>query len=113
MESSLYYVNPIQQHYFKFILIINILLLMTNHTITGKDIKKLVTRFQYKKQEMCFEILLKLNNSEEMVSFLKTTDHSAFREAFDDIITIRTENYELDIQQMIHENMMIQASAGL
>lgn len=72
---------------------------MINNTIKGKDIKRLVTRFQYRKDEMCFEILLRLHNAAEMVLFLKTTDYSAFRKTFDEIMTVRSENTTLSIPQ--------------
>lgn len=70
---------------------------MANHTIKGEDIKRLITRFQYKKDEMCFEILLRLNNTVEMVSFLKTTDYGIFRKTFDEIMTARSEKRNLQI----------------
>lgn len=68
---------------------------MINYNIKGKDIKRLVTRFQYKKEDMCFEILLRLNNSSEMVLFLKTDDYGEFKKAFDELMTIRSENRTL------------------
>lgn len=70
---------------------------MTNYTIKGEDIKRLITRFQYKKDEMCFEILLRMNNTLEMVSFLKTTDYGVFRKTFDEIMTARSEKRNLQI----------------
>lgn len=67
--------------------------------IKGNDIKRLVTRFQYRKDEMCFEILLRLHNTAEMVLFLKTTDYGIFRKTFDELMTIRSENRTISIPQ--------------
>lgn len=72
---------------------------MANFTIKGKNIKRLVTRFQYKKNEMCFEILLRLNDTADMVLFLKTTDYGMFRKTFDELMTIRSENRILSVSQ--------------
>lgn len=65
---------------------------MINYNIKGKDIKRLVTRFQYKRESMCFEILLKLDRSTEMIVFLKTDDYNEFKQSFDELMTIRSEN---------------------
>lgn len=70
---------------------------MANHIVKGEDIKRLVTRFQYRKDEMCFEILLRMNNAVEMVSFLKTTDYGIFRKTFDEIMTARSEKRNLQV----------------
>jgi len=72
---------------------------MNNYNIKGSDIKRLVTRFQYRKDEMYFEILLRLNNTAEMVLFLKTNDYGDFRKTFDELMTIRSENRTLSIPQ--------------
>ncbi len=72
---------------------------MISYNIKGNDIKRLVTRFQYKRDEMFFEILLRLNHTDDMVLFLKTNDYGMFRKTFDELMTVRSENRELNIPQ--------------
>ncbi len=70
---------------------------MGNLSIRGKEINRLVTKFQYDGKEMCFEISLRIKENSHLVLFLKTNDYGKFRKAFDELMNIRAENELLEL----------------
>lgn len=72
---------------------------MSNLTIRGKDVHRLVTKFQYENSKMSFEILLRIKENSYLVLFLKTNDYGLFRNTFDELMDLRTENGIIHIPQ--------------
>ncbi len=72
---------------------------MSYLSVSGKDISRLVTKFQYDGEDMCFEISLRIKENRQLVLFLKTNDYGVFRKTFDELMSIRAENHMVDIPQ--------------
>ncbi len=70
---------------------------MGNLSVKGKEINRLITKFQYDGSELCFEISLRIHENSDLVLFLKTKDYGKFRNTFDALMNIRSENKMLDI----------------
>ncbi len=77
---------------------------MSHLAIYGKDIQRLVTKFHYDGADICFEIMLRIKENAQLVLFLKTKDYGTFRKAFDDLMTLRSENGIVNVPPTVSDD---------
>ena len=70
----------------------------TNKNIHGSDIKDLITKFFYRNNHLCFQILLHTEWN-ETITFGEFSDYSAYKKAFNDLQTAREEKVPLNIPE--------------
>ena len=62
--------------------------------ITGTQIKNLITKFYYKNNNLCFQILLLLDQNKS-VAYEEYVDYSAYKKAYNELMDIKTKNLSL------------------
>lgn len=65
-------------------------------TINGAQINNLITKFYYKENHLCFDILIKLE-SKTTIPYKVFTDYSEYRDAFNDLLTVKSNNELINI----------------
>ena len=68
--------------------------------IEGKQVKDLITKFFYKKNNLCFQILLH-TNSADVVKYGEYFDYKQYKTAFNELQEARSRNDQIDLQ---HKN---------
>lgn len=65
--------------------------MITIQNIKGRQVKDLITKFFYKDNHLCFQILLHLNNNRTIV-FQEFTDYTEYKSVFNALQQARAKN---------------------
>lgn len=65
-------------------------------TITGSEIQNLITKFYYKDNQLCFQILLHFG-LDRTVPFQEFTDYTEYKAVYNDLLAIKNSNGNLTL----------------
>ena len=65
--------------------------------ITGEQVKDLITKFFYRDNHLCFQILLHTTTN-ETISYGVYADYSKYKEDFNSLQDARSNNHVIDLQ---------------
>lgn len=71
-------------------------------TFSGNQVKNLITKFFYKDNHLCFQILLEVDK-QDFVCFEEYVDYSKYKKAYDELITLKANNSPIIIKQLEYE----------
>ncbi len=66
--------------------------------LNGADIQNLVTKFYYRNNHLCFQILLQCD-PENMIAYQEYSDYAEYKNAFNQLINMRSNNESISIPQ--------------
>ena len=70
---------------------------MKNNTIiNGAEIQNLITKFYYKNNHLCFQILLYLG-VEKTVPYREFTDYSEYKKVYNHLMNVKSTNSQIEI----------------
>ena len=64
--------------------------------LKGADVQNLITKFYYKDNHLCFQILLQCG-LEKMISYMEYSDYAEYKSAFNRLIDMRSNNEAISI----------------
>ncbi len=64
--------------------------------LKGADVENLITKFYYKDNHLCFQILLQCG-FENMIAYQEYSDYSEYKTAFNQLIDMRSKNEAINI----------------
>ena len=67
-------------------------------TFSGNEVKNLVTKFYYRNNHLCFQILLDVDQ-DDFVAYNEYVDYSEYKQAYDELINMRTNNSTITLKQ--------------
>ncbi len=79
-----------------------------NSIIKGAEIQNLITKFYYKNNHLCFQILLYLG-VENTVPFKEFTDYTEYKKVYSELMDAKTNNQVVSIPQ----NNLVLTNMGL
>jgi len=70
----------------------------TTTMLKGADIQNLVTKFYYKDNHLCFQILLQCD-TDNTIAYQEYSDYAEYKNAFNQLIDMRSNNESINIPQ--------------
>lgn len=74
--------------------------------INGEQVKDLITKFFYKSNHLCFQILLHTRTN-ETIAYGVYADYSDYKKDFNNLQNARSVNSTIDIQNKSKENNLV------
>ncbi|MFK8102216.1 MAG: hypothetical protein AB8G15_06825 [Saprospiraceae bacterium] len=68
----------------------------SSNIISGSDVKNLITKFYYKNNHLCFQILLQLG-LDKMVPYSEYKDYAAYKEDFNNLLKAKSNNIAINM----------------
>ncbi len=71
-------------------------------TITGSEIQNLITKFYYKNNHLCFQILLHFG-LDRTVPFQEFSDYAEYKRVYNDLLAIKNSDQPLALPNQVSE----------
>ncbi len=71
-------------------------------TLSGNEIKNLITKFYYKNNHLCFQILLSMDKG-NMLQYNEYADYNEYKLAFNELMSLKTGNSTIELKQLNYE----------
>ena len=68
----------------------------SSNIISGGDVKNLITKFYYKNNHLCFQILLQLA-LDKMIPYCEYKDYATYKDAFNRLLKAKSNNMAIDM----------------
>ena len=66
--------------------------------LSGSEIKNLITKFYYKNNHLCFQILLSMEKG-NMLNYKEYSDYTEYKNAFNELMGLKAQNAAITIEQ--------------
>lgn len=86
-------------------MVYNQIIILSEMNIRGTQIKDLITKFYYKNNDLCFQILLLLKDNVESVSVSEHTDYTEYKKVYDQLIHIKSNDLSFSIPSINQKNI--------
>ena len=73
----------------------------SSKVISGRAIKNIVTKFYYKGNNLCFQILIDIDEA-QLFCYKEYTDYSAYKKDYTTIKKIKSGNLSLPLTKKLH-----------
>jgi len=79
-----------------------------NAVINGAEIQNLITKFYYKNNHLCFQILLHLG-VEKTIPFQEFTDYKEYKKVYSHLMNVKNTNAQIELPK----NNLVLSNMGL
>lgn len=68
-----------------------------NIKINGGQIEKLITKYYFKGERLCFSILVQLKDEQNTLPYKQFDDYGVYKKEFNHLLAVRNENLILEM----------------